>query len=55
MEHPLDGAASALVRPYLPAEDRGGVRRRRRLALVPAADFGVDLDPHVIGASDVAA
>ncbi|MFD6855577.1 MULTISPECIES: hypothetical protein [Streptomyces] len=55
LEHPLDGGASALVRPYLPAEDRGGVRRRRRLALVLAADFGVDLDPHVLGASEVAA
>ncbi|NEC16424.1 hypothetical protein G3I34_29980 [Streptomyces sp. SID8014] len=55
LEHPLDGGASALVRPYLPAEDRRGVRRRRRLALVLAADFGVDLDPHVLGASEVAA
>ncbi|MGA5578151.1 hypothetical protein ACPCK9_25415 [Streptomyces koyangensis] len=56
LEHALDGGASALARPYLPAEDReGGVRWRRRLALVLAADFGVDLDPHVLGASEVAA
>ncbi|ANS67616.1 hypothetical protein SLINC_5392 [Streptomyces lincolnensis] len=34
---PLDGNASALVRPYL------------------AADFGIDLDRHLIGAQEVAA
>ncbi|MFI6107334.1 hypothetical protein [Streptomyces sp. NPDC051310] len=44
---PLDGSASALVRPYLVAYEQGEERtrrRQRRLALVPAADFGVDLD-----------
>ncbi|MFZ3595591.1 hypothetical protein [Streptomyces sp. BH104] len=40
---PLDGAASALVRPY--------VLKRRRLALVLAADYGIDLDQHVRGAA----
>ncbi|MFI9174243.1 hypothetical protein [Streptomyces lincolnensis] len=34
---PLDGNASALVRPYL------------------ATDFGMDLDPHLVGAKEVAA
>ncbi|MBC9717880.1 hypothetical protein H9Y04_35655 [Streptomyces sp. TRM66268-LWL] len=40
---PLDGAASALVRPY--------TVRRRQLALVLAADYGIDLDQHVRGAA----
>ncbi|MGW0842637.1 hypothetical protein ACWD26_21230 [Streptomyces sp. NPDC002787] len=48
---PLDGAASPLVRPYLVAVEREQERQsRRRLALVLAADFGIDLDRHVIGA-----
>ncbi|MGN4158180.1 hypothetical protein ACRWOO_00540 [Streptomyces sp. NEAU-PBA10] len=55
LEHPLDGGASALVRPYLPAEDREGERPRRRLTLVSAAGRGLDLDPHALGASEVAA
>lgn len=44
---PLDGYASALVRPYLLADERRQERarqRQRRLALVLAADFGIDLD-----------
>ncbi|MET9777421.1 hypothetical protein ABZ023_24665 [Streptomyces sp. NPDC006367] len=51
---PLDGADNRLVRPYLTAleQDR---RRYRRLALVLAADFGIDLDQHVVGAREVAA
>ncbi|MPY64398.1 hypothetical protein FNH08_46790, partial [Streptomyces spongiae] len=56
---PLDGAASALVRPYLAAHEReaeeAALQQRRRLALVLAADFGVDLDRHLIGAQEVAA
>jgi hypothetical protein len=51
----LDGAAMAIVRPYVVAHERECARRRRRLALVLAADFGVDLDVHLIGADAVAA
>ena len=53
---PLDGAESRLVRPYLVADERERARqRRRRVALVLAADFGVDLDTHVVGAERSAA
>lgn len=53
---PLDGTESRLVRPYLAAhEQEEARRRRRRLALVLAADFGIDLDQHVIGAERAAA
>ncbi|SFM99395.1 hypothetical protein SAMN04487980_100918 [Streptomyces sp. cf124] len=53
---PLDGAASPLVRPYLVAVEREQARQsRRRLALVLAADFGIDLDRHVVGAEQVVA
>ncbi|AJF67045.1 hypothetical protein [Streptomyces vietnamensis] len=44
---PLDGHASALVRPYLLADEQRQERarqRQRRLAMVLAADFGIDLD-----------
>ncbi|MEH0545280.1 hypothetical protein QA802_19985 [Streptomyces sp. B21-105] len=52
----LDGADSVLVRPYLAAHDReAALQQRRRLALVLAADFGIDLDGHLIGAQEVAA
>ncbi|KRD21120.1 MULTISPECIES: hypothetical protein [unclassified Streptomyces] len=52
----LDGADSVLVRPYLAAHDReSALQQRRRLALVLAADFGIDLDGHLIGAQEVAA
>lgn len=48
---PLDGAATVMVRPYVAEAEREEARRsRRRLALVLAADFGIDLDEHVIGA-----
>ncbi|MET9656058.1 hypothetical protein [Streptomyces sp. NPDC006510] len=50
LDRALDGGASALVRPYLLASDRERVQQRRRLALVLAADFGLDLDLHVVGA-----
>ncbi|MFD5140320.1 hypothetical protein ACFWMX_29400 [Streptomyces sp. NPDC058378] len=43
------------MRPYLLASDQEHAQRRRRLALVLAADFGLDLDLHVIGAQGVAA
>jgi hypothetical protein len=43
-----------LVRPYVVADERERFRQhRRRLALVLAADFGVDLDRHVVGAEAV--
>ncbi|MGW1166380.1 hypothetical protein [Streptomyces sp. NPDC002550] len=52
---PLDGSANAVVRPYLHESEREQARQsRRRLALVLAADFGIDLDQHVIGAEAVA-
>ncbi|MDX2572643.1 hypothetical protein, partial [Streptomyces scabiei] len=52
---PIDGAASPLVRPYLAAcEEEAALRQRRRLALVLAADFGVDLDQHLVGVQKVA-
>ncbi|WP_319241186.1 hypothetical protein [Streptomyces sp. MB09-02B] len=48
---PFDGSASPLVRPYLVTVEQEPARQsRRRLALVLAADFGVDLDRHVVGA-----
>lgn len=41
---PIDGAATALVRPYLRAyEEEEGVRQRRRIVLL-AATYGIDLD-----------
>ncbi|WP_156723131.1 hypothetical protein [Streptomyces apocyni] len=52
LDTPLNGEDTALVRPYLAAyEERQerARRRRRRLALVLAADFGIDLDDHLIG------
>ncbi|WP_073949407.1 hypothetical protein [Streptomyces kebangsaanensis] len=53
---PLDGAETRLIRPYLVAhEQEQALRRRRRLTLVLAADFGIDLDQHVIGAKKAAA
>lgn len=53
---PLDGTESRLVRPYLVAHEQEEARqRRRRLTLVLAADFGIDLDQRVIGAERRAA
>lgn len=52
---PLDGTDSALVRPYLAAHHQeAAFQERRRLALVLAADFGIDLDRRLIGAQEVA-
>ncbi|MDX3518889.1 hypothetical protein [Streptomyces scabiei] len=49
---PLDGGATVMVRPYVAEAEREQARQsRRRLALVLAADFGIDLDEHVIGAA----
>ncbi|OIJ92229.1 hypothetical protein BIV25_28440 [Streptomyces sp. MUSC 14] len=53
----LDGEATAMVRPYLLAVERERERAqqyRRRVALVLAADFGIGLDRHVVGAEAVA-
>ncbi|MFF9036722.1 hypothetical protein ACF090_14765 [Streptomyces sp. NPDC014892] len=48
---PLDGGGTVMVRPYVVEAEREEARQsRRRLALVLAADFGIDLDEHVIGA-----
>ncbi|MFF7112080.1 hypothetical protein ACFY91_07195 [Streptomyces albogriseolus] len=54
---PLDGADSHLVRPYLTAheQERARQRRRRRVTLVLAADFGIDLNQLTTGAGKVAA
>ncbi|MGN5379467.1 hypothetical protein ACQ4WX_25920 [Streptomyces lasalocidi] len=51
----LAGEATAPVRPYVLAVERERARQyRRRVALVLAADFGVDLDRHVVGVERVA-
>ncbi|MFJ7238273.1 hypothetical protein ACIQWB_14220 [Streptomyces olivaceus] len=49
---PLDGTASRLVRPYLVVHEVQEQQRTeyRRRALVLAADFGIDLDQHLVGA-----
>ncbi|MFF3894218.1 hypothetical protein ACFYY3_13695 [Streptomyces sp. NPDC001812] len=54
---PLDGTDSRLVRPCLAAheQERAARQWRRRVALVLAADFGIDLDQHTVGAGKVAA
>ncbi|KND41028.1 hypothetical protein IQ64_31395 [Streptomyces stelliscabiei] len=55
LHDPLDGGAAVMVRPYVVEAEREQHRQsRRRLALVLAADFGIDLDAHVIGAEAVA-
>ncbi|MER6998635.1 hypothetical protein [Streptomyces sp. NPDC000410] len=53
-EPPLNGADSPLVRPYLRDHEERARRRERRLALVLAADFGIDLDAHLVGARGAA-
>ncbi|GAA2265942.1 hypothetical protein GCM10010145_35250 [Streptomyces ruber] len=56
LDHPLDGTESRLVRPYLAAHEQECARqRRRRVALVLAADFGIDLDRHLVGMGEAAA
>lgn len=56
----LDGETATMVRPYLAAWEREraaherALQHRRRTALVLAADLGVDLDRHLIGAEAVA-
>lgn len=55
LETPLCGEQVTLVRPYLVALERERARQyRRRVALVLAADWGIDLDRHVVGAEGVA-
>jgi hypothetical protein len=59
---PLDGRTAASVRPYVLVtewachvrEREESRQARRRVALVLAADFGIDLDRHVIGAEGAA-
>ncbi|MGW1029181.1 hypothetical protein ACWD4J_36805 [Streptomyces sp. NPDC002577] len=53
IDGPIDGGATALVRPYVVVHEEGSVRQRR-LALVHA-DCRIDLDRHLIGAREVAA
>ncbi|MDH2388731.1 hypothetical protein QCN29_08010 [Streptomyces sp. HNM0663] len=53
LDEPLNGSDNALVRPYLVAWERGqdqARQQRRRLTLVLAADFGIDLDAHAVDA-----
>ncbi|MFM9582753.1 hypothetical protein ACKI11_23835 [Streptomyces caniscabiei] len=59
--HPLlDGGTTAMVRPYVITWEREravherALRHRRHTALALAADLGVDLDRHLIGAEAVA-
>lgn len=61
VEEPLPGEATAVVRPYVVLAERERAQeceqarqRRRRVAMVLAADFGIDLDLHVVGAEAVA-
>nr|WP_079041305.1 hypothetical protein [Streptomyces sp. Root264] len=66
LAEPLDEAASIPVRPYVLAAERTHhgseqqqqrtrqAQSRRRVALVLAADFGIDLDQHVVGAERAA-
>ncbi|MGW0731198.1 hypothetical protein [Streptomyces sp. NPDC002851] len=56
LDVPLDGDAGPLVRPYLIDHERrqGRARQqRRRLALVLAVDFGIDLDTRNLYATGV--
>ncbi|CAL9432522.1 hypothetical protein SUDANB99_02072 [Streptomyces sp. enrichment culture] len=48
LNHPLDGDASPLVRPYLLAHELEQTQAWRRLTLLLAADFGIDLDTRVL-------
>ncbi|WP_371575021.1 hypothetical protein [Streptomyces sp. NBC_01314] len=57
LEEPLPGEATAVVRPYVVVAEQECERarqRQRRVAMVLAADFGIDLDLHVLGAEAVA-
>ncbi|MEU6537966.1 hypothetical protein [Streptomyces sp. NPDC047000] len=57
LEEPLPGEATAVVRPYVPLAEPGCERarqRRRRVAMVLATGFGIDLDPRAVGAEVVA-
>ncbi len=61
VEEPLPGEATAGVRPYVVLAEREreracerAMKRQRRIAMVLATDFGIDLDRHVVGAEAVA-
>ncbi|WP_328633327.1 hypothetical protein [Streptomyces sp. NBC_00356] len=52
LDSPISGEENSLVRPYLAALEgrcRQETQAYRRLVLVLAADFGVDLDECVVG------
>ena len=56
LDDPLDGSASALVRPYIDVYERECARSQRpRLALVLTAGFWADPDWHSAVAPKVAA
>ncbi|WP_137993253.1 hypothetical protein [Streptomyces vilmorinianum] len=44
LDEPLDADETAMVRPYLLAHERQARQLQRRLALVLAADFDINLD-----------
>ncbi|WP_369146618.1 hypothetical protein [Streptomyces sp. R44] len=44
LDAPLNAEDTAMVRPYLLAHERRAHQLHRRIALVLAADFGIDLD-----------
>ncbi|MFJ8664288.1 hypothetical protein [Streptomyces sp. NPDC093600] len=53
----IDGEGTALIRPYLVECERQEERARqrwRRLSLVMAADFGIDLDSRDVHGAGVA-
>ncbi|KUL45060.1 hypothetical protein ADL12_04505 [Streptomyces regalis] len=53
LDVPLDGRAAAMVRPYVLVSERERARQYRRRAAL-AADWGIDLDRHVVGAGRAA-
>ncbi|MEV5955604.1 hypothetical protein AB0M11_17840 [Streptomyces sp. NPDC051987] len=56
LDLPLDGAASALARPYLTTlEQKGTQHARRRPSFALATDSRIGLDQHLIGTEGAAA
>ncbi|MBQ0847609.1 hypothetical protein J8N05_05135 [Streptomyces sp. BH-SS-21] len=51
VRHPVHPVHPSLVE----GDPEAALQQRRRLALVLAADLGIDLDSHLIGAREVAA
>ncbi|MEV7524012.1 hypothetical protein [Streptomyces sp. NPDC091371] len=57
LDGPLDGDETPLIRPYVRVHEQREERarqRQRRLAMLLAADFGIDLDTHLVGARGAA-